>query len=97
VREAIEINPHRSARCHSVSCALSEASIRWILHKELHFYPQKIQVTHALHECDYVNRDNFCQTLLQLINQNQELVNNLLMSNEAHFNLSGFVNKQNFC
>jgi hypothetical protein len=33
---------------------------------------------------------------LQLINQNQELVNNLMMSDEAHFHLSGFVNKQNF-
>jgi len=33
---------------------------------------------------------------LQLINQNQELVNNLLISDEAHFHLSGFVNKQNF-
>jgi len=43
-----------------------------------------------------VNRVNFCQTFLRLINQNQELVNNLLMSDEAHFHLSGFVNKQNF-
>jgi hypothetical protein len=34
---------------------------------------------------------------LQLINQNQELVNNLLMSSEAHFHLAGFVNKQDFC
>jgi hypothetical protein len=33
---------------------------------------------------------------LQLINQNQEFVNNLLMSDEAHFHISGFVNKQNF-
>jgi len=33
---------------------------------------------------------------LRLINENQELVNNLLMSDEAHFHVSGFVNKQNF-
>jgi hypothetical protein len=33
---------------------------------------------------------------LQLINQNKELANNLLMSDEARFYLSGFVNKQNF-
>jgi hypothetical protein len=32
---------------------------------------------------------------VQLINQNKELVNNLLMNN-AHFHLSGFVNKQYF-
>ena len=83
-------------RRHSVSLGLSEAGIRWILHKDLHFYPYKIQVTHALHEHDYLNRVHFCQTFLQLINQNQEFVNNLLMSKEAHFHLSRFVNKQNF-
>jgi hypothetical protein len=85
VREAIERIPHRSARRRSVSLGLSEASFQRILHKDLHFYPYKIQVTHALHGRDDVNRVNFCQTFLQLINQNQELVNNLLMSDEAHF------------
>ena len=96
VREAIERSPHRSVRHHSVSLGLSEASVRQISHKDNHFFPYKIQVTHALHECDYVNRVNFFQTFLQLINQNQEPVNNSLMSDEAHFHLSGFVNKQNF-
>jgi hypothetical protein len=96
VREAIERSPHHSVCRHSVSLGLSEASVQQILHEDLHFYHYKIQVTHALHEREYVNRVNFCQPFLQLINQNQELVNNLLMSYEAHFHLSGFVNKQNF-
>jgi len=65
VREAITRSPHHSARHHSVSFGLSEASIRRILHEDLHFYPYKIQVTHALHERDYVNSVNFCQTFLQ--------------------------------
>ena len=41
VREAIERNPHRSAHRHSVSLGLSEARVRRILHKDLHFYPYK--------------------------------------------------------
>ena len=65
VREAIERSPHRSARRHSVSLGLSKASVRRILHKDLNFFPYKIQVTHALHERDYVNSVNFCQTFLQ--------------------------------
>jgi hypothetical protein len=77
VREAIERSPHRSACHHSMSLGLSEASVRRVLHKHLHFYPNKIQVTHALHERDSVNRVNFCQTFLQLVNQNQEPVSNL--------------------
>jgi transposase len=44
VREAIERSPHRSARCHSVSLGLSEASVRRILHKDLHFYHYRIQL-----------------------------------------------------
>jgi hypothetical protein len=80
VREAIERSPHHSACRHCVLLGLSEASVWWILHKDLHFYPYKIQVTHALNEYDYVNRVNFCQTFLQLINHNQELLNNLLMN-----------------
>jgi len=64
VREAVDRSPHRSARRHSVLLGPSEANVRRILHKDLHFYPYKIQVTHALHESNYVNRVNFCQTFL---------------------------------
>jgi len=85
VREAIGRSPDRSACRHSVSLGPTEANVRRLLHKDLHFYPYKIQVTHVLRELHYVNRVNFCQTFLQLVNQNQELVNNLLMSGEAHF------------
>jgi hypothetical protein len=45
VREVIERSPHCSARHHSVSLGLSDAIVWWILHKDLHFYPYKIQVT----------------------------------------------------
>jgi hypothetical protein len=47
-RNAIERSSHCSVCCHSVSLRLSQASVQWILHKDLHFYPYKIQVTHAL-------------------------------------------------
>ena len=77
VREAIERSPRRSALRHSMSLGLSEANVRRNLHKHLHFYPNKIQVTHAVPERDCVNRVNFCQAFLHLINQNQELVSNL--------------------
>jgi hypothetical protein len=61
VKEASGRSPHRSARCHPASLGLCEASVRRILHKDLRFYPYKIQVTHALlHERDYVNKVNSC-------------------------------------
>jgi len=52
MREDIEGSPHRSAHHHSVSLGLSEASVQQILHKDLHFYPYKIQGIHALLERD---------------------------------------------
>jgi hypothetical protein len=48
VREAIERSLHHLAHRHSVSLGLPEASVRRILHKDLHFYPYKIQVTHYM-------------------------------------------------
>jgi hypothetical protein len=56
VREAIERIPHRSARRHSASLRLSEPRIRRILHKDLHFYPYQVQVTHALQVPDMPER-----------------------------------------
>ena len=41
VREAIERIPDRSVRRHSLSLWLSEARVRRILHKDIHFYPYK--------------------------------------------------------
>jgi hypothetical protein len=55
VRVAIESSPHRAARRHSAPLWLSEASVRRILHKDLHFCPYRIEATHAVHERYYVN------------------------------------------
>ena len=34
--------------------------------------------------------------MLDLIGEGEDLVNNMWMSDEAHFHVRGFVNKQNF-
>uniref|UniRef100_A0A8C5WFK5 DUF4817 domain-containing protein n=1 Tax=Leptobrachium leishanense TaxID=445787 RepID=A0A8C5WFK5_9ANUR len=49
-----------------------------------------------VNESDFAARRRFCQTLLDMFDENEDLVHNLWMSDEAHFHLSGFVNKQNF-
>jgi hypothetical protein len=38
---------------------------------------------------------NFCRQFLTRVNEDEFL--SLFMSDESHFHLSGFVNKQNFC
>ena len=42
------------------------------------------------------HRTRFCQEMLDLIAEDEDLVNNFCVSDEAHFYVSGFVNKQNF-
>jgi hypothetical protein len=38
----------------------------------------------------------FCRNLLQMIDANPKFLNHLIMTDEAHFHLNGYVNKQNF-
>lgn len=95
-RLAIERSPRTSARRHSVALGLSVRTVRRILKIDLHYHPYKIQIVQALHPQDHRNRLHFCQQMLHLIEEDGETVHNLWMSDEAHFHLSGYVNKQNF-
>ncbi|KAJ4437073.1 hypothetical protein ANN_17208 [Periplaneta americana] len=85
----------RSARCHAISLGLSNTGMQRILHKDLHMHPYKIQVVQILKGANKVNRMTFCQQFLDL-NVNEDIVHNMLMSEEAHLHLPGYVNKQNF-
>lgn len=96
VRDAVARSPQRSARRHAVSLGISYTSLRRILHKDLHYQPYKIQIVQELNEADFQKRLNFARELLNAIRNNEHFIHNLWMSDEAHFHLSGFVNKQNF-
>ena len=74
---------------------ITPRSVRRILHNDLHYHPYKIQIVQALNTRDYGARVRFCQEMLDLIGEDEDLVNNIWMSDEAHFHVSGFVNKQN--
>ncbi|KAJ4434556.1 hypothetical protein ANN_23118 [Periplaneta americana] len=49
----------------------------------------------TLKNADKVNRMTFCQQFLDL-HVDEDIVHNMLMSDEAHFHLSEYVDKQNF-
>jgi len=96
VREAFERSPRRSAVRHATTLGITPRSVRRILHNDLHYHPYKIQIVQALNTRDYGARVLFCQEMLDLIGKDEDLVNNICVSDEAHFHVSGFVNKQNF-
>jgi hypothetical protein len=51
-----------------------------------------MMVVQELNQRDWVNRSDSCQAILQSVPANDVV----LASDEAHFHLSGYVNKQNF-
>ena len=53
-------------------------------------------VLFLLSAVDKSKRLQKCQNLLGLINRNFTMLNRILFADEAHFHLSGYVNKQNF-
>jgi transposase len=93
VREAFLRSPRRSVRRQSAALNMDRCTVRRILHEELHFHPYKIAVVQQLNERDFLQRVQFCREMLVMFEENQHFL--LFMSDEAHFYLNGFVNKQN--
>jgi hypothetical protein len=95
VRQAVLRSPRRSAVRQATALNLSDRSIRRILHVDLGFHPYKIQMVQELRPLDFPARLQFCRDFLALVGNNRDVLNNLIMSDEAHFHLTGSVNKQN--
>jgi transposase len=94
VRESVLQSPSRSARKHAIALSISDRSVRRILHADLKFHPYKIQIVQELNEHDMEKRMTCCEEILEMLDTNPDAV--IITSDEAHFHLSGFVNKQNF-
>ncbi|XP_025407883.1 uncharacterized protein LOC112681783 [Sipha flava] len=92
VRASIQKSPRHSAVKHAAALGLSDRSVRRILHRDLHMHPYKIMITQALSERDFETCRAVCEDILQ----NIPAGNVLISSDEAHFHLSGIVNKQNY-
>ncbi|PNF27927.1 hypothetical protein B7P43_G03401, partial [Cryptotermes secundus] len=92
VRQSVVQSPQQSARKHAAALRLSEDTARSILHLDLKFHPYKMTNVQELHLGDWENRVKSCQRILASV----PLTTVLLTSDEAHFHLSGCVDKQNF-
>ena len=78
---AFERSPRRSAVRQATTLGMTPRSVRRILH----YHQYKIQIVQALNTRDYGARVRFCQEMLDLIGEDEDLVNNMWMSDEAHF------------
>jgi hypothetical protein len=82
VRQSFSRSPKRSARRHSVALGIFECSVRRILHKDLHFQ--------ELSDRDLANRSRVAERLIGILFDDVIV----LMTDDAHFHVSGCVNKQ---
>ena len=54
-------------------------------------HPYKMAIVQELYECDFNSRRNVCEALLEVVPEDTIV----FLSDEAHFNLCGSINKQN--
>nr|CAH7715123.1 unnamed protein product [Callosobruchus chinensis]CAH7751633.1 unnamed protein product [Callosobruchus chinensis] len=94
VEASIEDDAESSIRRRCTQLELSRSSLHRIL-KHLRMFAYKIQLVHQLRPIDFRQRTEFAIRFQQLCREENDFLNRLIMSDEAHFHLNGFVNKQN--
>ena len=95
VKASVRRKPKLSIRRRSSELNIPATSLHRILRKNLGLFPYKIQVVQELKARDHEQRLIFAETMLEKLNQ-QNFLDTLMMTDEAHFVLNGFVNKQNY-
>ena len=93
LERSLEENPFVSTRrCQHMG--ISRSSLQRMLH-EMNMFPYKIQLVHQFQPQDYEKRLEYAMRLQDLVNGDPGFLQKLIMSDETHFHLKGFVNKQN--
>ncbi|KZC08620.1 hypothetical protein WN55_11275 [Dufourea novaeangliae] len=95
VRASVQNEPNQSIPRRSQELGICQTTLWRILLKDLHLHPYKIKLTQELKPLDHLQRRNFSDFVLQKFEENPEFHKKIIFSDEAHFWLNGFVNKQN--
>lgn len=95
VSASVQNEPNRSIPRRSQELGISRTSLWRILRKDLGLHPYKIKLTQELKPLDHLKRRNFANWMLGKLEDDDEFHRKIIFSDEAHFWLNGFVNKQN--
>ena len=95
VRDSVADEPSTSTRRRSQQLHISRTSLIRILHKDLNLHAYKVQLTQELKPTDHVKRRQWCEWWHEMSTVNAHFSKKIIFSDEAHFHLGGFVNKQN--
>jgi len=95
VSVSIQNDPNQSIPRRSQELGIARTTLWRILRKDLGTHAYKIKLTQELKPLDHLKRRNFSNWALAKLEENEEFHRKIIFSDEAHFWLNGFVNKQN--
>lgn len=64
--------------------------------KQFQYKPYKLSNHQELFEEDKLKRTEFCETMFNILNENEDILHKIIFTDEATFTVNGEVNSQNF-
>ena len=95
-KQLFENEPETSIRRGAQQLGISKSSLANIVRHELNLYPYKIQLYHQMVDHDVSRRFDFANVIIEMMESGQLDPRQIWFSDEAHFHLRGYVNKQNW-
>jgi len=96
VRNSVAQSPRKSVRRLSAETAISSTSVYRILRTDINAFPYKIETETELTEPQKTKRLTCATWFSTKLEEDEDFLKKLHMSDECHATLSGTVNKQNF-
>lgn len=95
VQASVADDPNQSIPRRSQELGIPQTTLWRILRKDLGLHPYKIKLTQELKPLDHLKRRTFSDWALEKLRHDPDFHRKIIFSDEAHFWLNGFVNKQN--
>ena len=92
VRDSVAEDQQTSIARRSQQLEITQTTLWRILHKDLALKPYKVQLVQELQPLDHSQRRDFVNWMDE---QEPQFSRKIFFSDEAHFQLNGYVNKQN--
>ena len=93
VRESVAEHPDTSIRHRAQELNLSRTSLQRILTNDLSLYAYKVQLTQELKPDEHLKRRAFVNWVHKQRQTDDDFLQKIIFSDEAHFRLCGFVNQ----
>lgn len=95
VQASISNEPKQSISRRSQELGIAQTTLWRILRKDLGLHPYKLKLTQELKPLDHMKRRTFSNWALEMLEEDDQFHRKIIFSDEAHFWINGFVNKQN--